>query len=191
MIAFDGTHVNAHSGAPTVREIGVGLGRTMRFAGQTHYAYPVLAHSIVVASLVRPAYRLHALLHDAHEAIMGDTVTEFKTPERRALEDDLQWRIHESLGLPAVTVSARAAIKRADLACLAAEAHVLGRRDAELHWPAKLVDDDALKGTRRQLEICAGYIEADYAALVFQGHYEHASTMDAFVKAWHAPHGPR
>lgn len=53
-------------------ELGTALGKVCRFAGHCDGFYSVAEHSLHVASLVPPAFRLAALLHDAHEAFTGD-----------------------------------------------------------------------------------------------------------------------
>lgn len=48
------------------------LSHLCRFNGHSTRFYSVAEHTLLVASLVHPKFRLHALLHDAHEAYMGD-----------------------------------------------------------------------------------------------------------------------
>lgn len=58
------------------------LARLPRFSGCTDAGvYSVAQHSVAVMRLVDPAARGHALLHDAHEAYIGDMIT----PMKRAL----------------------------------------------------------------------------------------------------------
>lgn len=174
-------------GAPTLREIGIGLGRQPRFCGQTREYYNVLAHSIVVASLTPPEWRPQALLHDAHEAVLGDTVTTWKTLERHVLEDRLQARILERLGLAAPTEEGARLIKDADLQALAAEAHVLGHAKAEQYWPRSLVTDDAMIETRYQFGQCRIYLWADVAAKELERSFSRSLTdRDADRLATHA-----
>lgn len=151
-------------GAPTLREIGIGLGRQPRFCGQTREWYPVLAHSLVVAALTAPKWRPQALLHDAHESVLGDTVTTWKTPERHKHEDRLQARIYERLGLAWPNEEGAAAIKAADLAALAAEAHILGHPEAEHYWPIETVSYHARALTTLELLTCRAYLDAPVAA---------------------------
>lgn len=58
------------------------LARMPRFLGHTDRPVSVLEHSLAVAGMVPERYRLAALLHDAHEALMGN----FTRPTRVALE---------------------------------------------------------------------------------------------------------
>lgn len=54
------------------------LALTNRFNGATRVPYSVAEHSLYVAALVEPRHRLAALIHDAHEAIIGDLVQPVK-----------------------------------------------------------------------------------------------------------------
>lgn len=62
-------------------DVALGLARTARFSGQTSRRYSVAEHSIRVALAVPENARLGALLHDAHEAYLGD----WTSPLQRAL----------------------------------------------------------------------------------------------------------
>lgn len=128
-------------GTPTVGDIAQGLGRQYRFAGQTRIAYPVLAHSLVVANLVYHTTldekaAACALLHDAPEAFMGDVPTPWKPDEFAANERTVLAKILVGVGLTMAEYDERYwAIKAADRLALAAEAHLLGHPAAEKHWP--------------------------------------------------------
>lgn len=72
---FSGQHVDLV--APNWRDINLddiarGLAQTNRFGGQSRRPISVAEHSLVVALLARPGAGLAALLHDAHEAYLGD-----------------------------------------------------------------------------------------------------------------------
>lgn len=61
-------------------DIAVSLSRTARFRGHTARFYSVAEHSVHVMRVVRgltddPVAHLAALLHDAHEAYLGDMIT--------------------------------------------------------------------------------------------------------------------
>lgn len=64
------------------------LANICRFGGHCRVHYSVLEHSIFVAEHVAPEHRLHALLHDAPEAYIGDMVNPLKLqmPEFQAVE---------------------------------------------------------------------------------------------------------
>lgn len=53
-------------------DLARGLSQLRRFGGQSRRGFSVGQHSLVVAELAHPAVRLAALLHDAHEAYLGD-----------------------------------------------------------------------------------------------------------------------
>jgi len=59
-------------------DIAHALGHICRFTGHTSMPYSVAHHSLLVADLVEPEHRLQALLHDAHEAYIGDMSTPLK-----------------------------------------------------------------------------------------------------------------
>ena len=113
------------------------LARAPRFTGHTlgdvDQPYTVAQHSFLVsAGAVLPpgadpeAFRFAALLHDAHEAYMGDLATPLAWALGRSqvanLKDDIQLVIHQALGLPDILpASWSAAIRVADRRALATE----------------------------------------------------------------------
>lgn len=121
--------------SPSLSDIAAGLGRTARFAGQTKLYWTVLAHTFVVAKLVPAEYRIHALLHDAAEAIVGDVPSTWKHGLTSNDEAHILRMIYEDLGIDGPTDVQQQVVKEVDLACLAAEAHVLGHAQAERWWP--------------------------------------------------------
>jgi hypothetical protein len=64
------------------------LAHICRFAGYTQTHYSVGQHSVLASLLVPPADALHALLHDAAEAYVGDMVSPLKDllPGFKAIE---------------------------------------------------------------------------------------------------------
>ena len=61
----------------TIRDIAAGLSKINRFAGATALPYSVAQHCCVVARILRDGgagleTELYGLLHDAHEAMVGD-----------------------------------------------------------------------------------------------------------------------
>lgn len=78
-------------------DIAIALSRHPRYAGQTTKPYTVAMHSLLVAGLVEPQHRLHALLHDAPEAFMCDVPTPMKEAMRYLASpaaspyDTLEW----------------------------------------------------------------------------------------------------
>jgi hypothetical protein len=116
-------------------DIARSLSRLARFNGHTEEPYTVAQHSVLVARLASAAwigeapaaFRLAALLHDAHEAYMGDIVAPvsflpgFTAPVRQ-LKQRLQRAIHTRFGLPeTLPEDWQRAIHCADLTALATE----------------------------------------------------------------------
>src|SRR4051812_40894049 len=99
----------ANDGVPSLISCGVGLGRIMRFAGQTKKCYPVLAHIQVCAELIEPQYAIHALLHDMPEVCCSDVPTPWKTPGAKKNEKKLLRRFYKAYGLKMPDTAAQAA----------------------------------------------------------------------------------
>jgi hypothetical protein len=55
--------------------IGDCLAKLPRFNGRTHWPWSVAAHSMLVSQLCPPDLQAWGLLHDAHEAFIGDITT--------------------------------------------------------------------------------------------------------------------
>lgn len=87
----------------TIDDIANGLSRICRFNGQVRRDayYSVAEHSVHVSRLVPPHLRMAALLHDAHEAFMGDVSAPLKTllPDYRELEDTVQTAVLARFGI--------------------------------------------------------------------------------------------
>jgi hypothetical protein len=108
------------SGMP-IEDIARALAYQPRWAGATRTFYSVAEHSIMVSKLVPDQLALSGLLHDADEAVTGDIVSVVKVligrehlhkrlePIKRALERRFGFR------------SDLAAVKHADLVCMATE----------------------------------------------------------------------
>lgn len=110
-------------------EVAHALSHLCRYAGHTKVFYSVAQHCCLVASLVPLELRLYGLLHDAHEAYIGDITTPVKEAlgsaadmALRTIESKLQKAIHEAAGLvwpPHPTVLG--VVKYADLVALQTE----------------------------------------------------------------------
>lgn len=129
----------------TLTDLATGLARIPRFLGATRgdHAYSVAQHSVLVAQLLQHAplpLRRAALLHDAHEAILGDIATPVKRALGRQLVAELERRIALPLYArfrlaPALLDDAR--VKHADRTALAMERRDLMARSA-WDWPEDL-----------------------------------------------------
>jgi uncharacterized protein len=93
-----------------ILDIAAALAKICRFNGHCLDLYTVAQHSVMVATRMPPRLgkqaALFALLHDAHEAFLGDDTRPKKLhlgrigPEVKELEERIQRRIHAALGLP-------------------------------------------------------------------------------------------
>lgn len=113
-----------------IRFLAGTLSRINRFNGRTPVPYSVAQHSLLVAGLLPARLRRHGLLHDAHEAILGDTTSPLKAALRQMTGTDALSRleaawdaaIHRTLCLPWPLCGDDAAlIKAADMRALATE----------------------------------------------------------------------
>jgi hypothetical protein len=121
---------------PTIADIARGLGRMVRFAGQTKDYYTVLCHTLTVGEITTPDARIYALLHDAPEAIVGDVPSTWKTNAAVVRENELMEAICVANGIawpPPKDLWEK--VKAADAAALGAEAHALGHSQAQKWWP--------------------------------------------------------
>lgn len=79
------------------------LSNLCRFNGHTRSFYSVAQHSVLVSRAVPDEFRLHALLHDASEAFLGDIIRPLKILGPMELYRDLEkmWQrfIFECFGL--------------------------------------------------------------------------------------------
>ncbi len=128
MMTFDGQiFLPGGTNAPSLEAIALGLARRPRFAGQTSRPFNVLAHSFLVADLIEdPAVKVHGLLHDAAEAVVGDIPTPWKTSHDEGREIQILDRIYASLGLdPEQPARIWETVKDADRDALQAEATLL------------------------------------------------------------------
>lgn len=116
------------------RDIAQALGQVVRFAGHLSAPYSVAQHCVEVADMVSPDAQPYALLHDAHEAYLGDWPTPLKQalaaygkrPALQHLEDISALAIHRAAGLefpPPPGIAAE--VKYADGVLLATEARDL------------------------------------------------------------------
>lgn len=109
-----------------IADIAHHLSHLCRFTGATRQFYSVAEHSLLVCDLVRCRalhdywLQLAALLHDAHEAYLGDISTPLKqvVGEFSAIDRAVSRAVAARFGLPATQAPE---VKRADLEALAIE----------------------------------------------------------------------
>lgn len=124
-------------------DIADSLAKLCRFNGHTMQFYSVAQHCVHVAELLPPDWRLYGLLHDAHEAVLGDIATPVKIALHAAtgsdavadLADRTDRAIHAAAGLSfPLPAPVALAVREADLRLLQTE-----RRDlmatSRRPWP--------------------------------------------------------
>jgi len=121
MITISGIDVTPDNHlAPTLYDIGYHCSKLPRFGGATTGHWTVLHHLLAAFQYAvdwQPENRvlqLHAVLHDAHEAITGDMPKPWKTDDLRMLQADLDRRIFAGLGLSAPGLMTGRLVKQID-----------------------------------------------------------------------------
>lgn len=123
-----------------IDDIAQALSFVPRFMGQTDTFYSVLTHSVNVASLVPPQFKLAALLHDATEAYIGDVPTPLKDllgNSYRDVEARLAMAIGTRFGVRCFLHSLPDVIREADRIMLVTEHHLLQKKAADWGWDAE------------------------------------------------------
>jgi len=87
-----------------VDDIAHALAHICRYGGHVDRFYSVAEHCILMSYAVSPKNALHALLHDATEAYVGDMIRplKYQMPEYRKTEDRVWFAIAESFGIDPV-----------------------------------------------------------------------------------------
>lgn len=107
-----------------IEDIAASLSKINRFNGHTRLPYSVAQHSVLVSHIVTPRNALWGLLHDAHEAYIGDMPSPLKMllPDFRNLEARVASFVRARLGLVGIEPDQ---VRQADLVALANEQHYL------------------------------------------------------------------
>jgi len=83
-----------------IEDIAHSLSNQCRFGGHLHKFYSVAQHCVMCSSLVKPKYKLQALLHDAAEAYILDMPSPIKNRlvNYKKIEDSLMTLISQKFG---------------------------------------------------------------------------------------------
>jgi 5'-deoxynucleotidase YfbR-like HD superfamily hydrolase len=140
---FKGTYFdysNPEASVIDIEDIAHGLANLCRFNGQSSKFYSVAQHSVLMAYAVnrsdgRPAKVFEALMHDAHEAYVGDMPSPLKRliPGFKEIEKRVEVVVRRKFGLPE---SMSPEIKTADLRMLLTEQEALMTPPFN-HWAAR------------------------------------------------------
>lgn len=103
-----------------IADIANALSNLCRFTGHTHTFYSVAQHSVLVSQIVSPDLAFVGLMHDAHEAFVGDMSAPLKelVPQFGFWERHIARAVRAKFGLPMVLPEE---VKRADMVLLATE----------------------------------------------------------------------
>ncbi|OGT57376.1 MAG: hypothetical protein A3E01_07045 [Gammaproteobacteria bacterium RIFCSPHIGHO2_12_FULL_63_22] len=117
-----------------IEDIAHALGMTCRFNGHVRHFYSVAEHSVIVALLMQELALgdpMEGLLHDAHEAYVGDIVAPWKDVinDWRVFEQRLEEELRDYFRLPA---SKTAGCRQADRLALHIESWFLKVRRGEI-----------------------------------------------------------
>ena len=126
-----------------IDDIAHALSLVCRFGGHTQVHYSVAQHSLLVARILEHRgapveAQLAGLLHDAHEAYIGDVPTPVKTALGsiwRDLEHEVEIVVRQALGIAQALVDWEDLVKHADLVALATERRDLMCFDAARNLP--------------------------------------------------------
>ncbi|WP_127078424.1 phosphohydrolase [Rhodomicrobium lacus] len=141
-LAFDLTAQLPHQ--VNIHDIAAALAKQCRFAGACTQFYSVAQHSVIVADALKkhtPIVQLYGLLHDAHEAYIGDVIRPVKElvasvlpyDPFSALGDAVQRTIYAAFRLPEPSEAVRQLVHRADNQALATEQRDV-MADPEREW---------------------------------------------------------
>jgi hypothetical protein len=124
-----------------IEDIAHALSNLCRFNGHTKVFYSVADHSTYCSHIVEPQYAMEALLHDAHEAYIGDAPSPLKWflgDTYATLDTRLKYVIADTFGLD--IADAKAAVHEADQKALFAEKEWLLAADMDWGWEHRAAD---------------------------------------------------
>lgn len=144
----DVQHLLTAQRAPRIETIAHSLAQINRFTGHTARPYSVAEHSVLVCRIVEGMglgadAQLLALMHDAHECIVGDVATPIKQALGKSwleLENAQAFALRVAYGLSDAHQQHAAAVKAADLIALATERRDLLNFDPEQNLPWPVLD---------------------------------------------------
>ena len=118
-----------------IEDIASALSRICRFTGHSRSFYSVATHSVLVSYLVPPSLAFEALMHDAHEAYIGDVNAPLKSllPDYRDIEADVESCVRRHFGLPGTM---HPLVKKADRRACTIERSILLPDHPD--WPAEV-----------------------------------------------------
>lgn len=106
-------------------DIAHALSLLCRFTGHTREHYSVAQHCVLVSKLLPEEIQIYGLLHDAHEAYLGDINTVVKRVINRSIlsevAENLDQAIYAAAEVRAPSAVTKAAVKAADLQLLMTE----------------------------------------------------------------------
>lgn len=115
----------------TIKDIAHALSHICRFGGHCPTFYSVAQHSVLASYAAPEGFEFEALMHDAHEAFVGDMVKPLKIllPAYAEIEDRIERAVRSRFGLP---LEMSPEVKQVDLGMLASEQRsLLNNSD---HW---------------------------------------------------------
>lgn len=171
----------------TLESIADALAKVNRFNGRTPEPWPVTSHSVLVERLCPPGLGPWALLHDAHESILGDITTPSLDYIARfgrlpRLEESLavaKGRIDRAIGA-AWNVAVRSlsqTIRRADRIALQAEASLFLGTKPVLMEPADEEDIDRAASILMDLPVTSDWRVSRDLWIARVEHYSHLGAM--------------
>jgi len=115
--------VNPNPDDVCIEDIAAALGKLCRFTGHTKHFYSVAQHCLLVSHNAPQHLKLHALLHDASEAYLGDVSSPLKQliPMYKVLEENVQAAVNSRFKLPTLSLEDAELIRELDLRALKTE----------------------------------------------------------------------